>query len=328
MNFTALVATEHDGAIDTALQQLTDADLMPGDVTVAVEYSSVNYKDAVALHGPYAVIGRFPMIPGIDFAGVVTMSADTRFPIGTRVVANSWGLGQTHYGGYAQFSRVAGDWLIALPASISTRAAMALGTAGYTAMLSLMSIEHAGITPSDGPVIVTGASGGVGSIAIMLLAARGFTVFASTGKTAEADYLKRLGANFVLDRREFSEPGKPRQDERWAAAVDSVGSHTLVNVIAQMQYGGHATCCGLAQGPDFSGTLFPFFQRGVTLAGIDSVRAPRPLRLRAWERLGNEVDQDRLELTISEIGLSDVSSAATALLCSEVRGRLVVDVDR
>jgi hypothetical protein len=162
MNFTALVATEHDGAIDTALQQLTDADLMPGDVTVAVEYSSVNYKDAVALHGPYAVIGRFPMIPGIDFAGVVTMSADTRFPIGTRVVANSWGLGQTHYGGYAQFSRVAGDWLIALPASISTRAAMALGTAGYTAMLSLMSIEHAGITPSDGPVIVTGASGGVG----------------------------------------------------------------------------------------------------------------------------------------------------------------------
>lgn len=328
MTFRALLARERQGSIATELVEMDEADLMQGEVTIAVEYSTVNYKDGIALNGPYPVIKQFPLIPGIDLSGTVVESADPRFVAGARVVANSWGLGQTHHGGYGERARLPGDWLVPLPDAISTRTAMALGTAGYTAMLSLLSLEDAGITPERGPVIVTGASGGVGSVAITLLASRGYYVTASTGKPDEADYLCELGASEIIDRFSLSEPGPPMQDERWAGAIDSVGSHTLANVLAQMQYDGHATCCGLAQGIDLPGSLFPFIQRNITLAGIDSVRAPQERRIRAWHRLAEDLDQSKLELATFEIGLAEAPAIAKSILQGAVRGRCVVNLNR
>ena len=269
MTFKALLAAKTDGKITTSVVEMNEQDLMPGDVTVAVDYSTVNYKDALAISGRTEVIRQFPLIPGIDLAGTVEASSYPGIAVGDRVVANSWGLSQTHHGGYAQKARLKGEWLVKIPAPFSTKDAMAIGTAGYTAMLSVLALEHGGITPQRGDILVTGANGGVGSIAIALLADLGYRVVASTGRLEEADYLRSLGAADVIDRRTLSEPGAPIARERWAGAVDSVGSHTLVNVLAQTQYRGVVTACGLAQGVDLPGTVLPFILRNVTLAGIE-----------------------------------------------------------
>ena len=269
MTFKALLAAKTDGKITTSVVEMNEQDLMPGEVTVAVDYSTVNYKDALAISGRTEVIRQFPLIPGIDLAGTVEASSYPGIAVGDRVVANSWGLSQTHHGGYAQKARLKGEWLVKIPAPFSTKDAMAIGTAGYTAMLSVLALEHGGITPQRGDILVTGANGGVGSIAIALLADLGYRVVASTGRLEEADYLRSLGAADVIDRRTLSEPGAPISRERWAGAVDSVGSHTLVNVLAQTQYRGVVTACGLAQGVDLPGTVLPFILRNVTLAGIE-----------------------------------------------------------
>ena len=287
MTFKALLAAKTDGKITTSLVEMNEQDLMPGDVTVAVDYSTVNYKDALAISGRAEIIRQFPLIPGIDLAGTVEASSYPGIAVGDRVVANSWGLSQTHHGGYAQKARIKGEWLVKIPAPLSTKDAMAIGTAGYTAMLSVLALEHGGITPQRGDIVVTGANGGVGSIAIALLADLGYRVVASTGRLEEADYLRSLGAADVIDRRTLSEPGAPIARERWAGAVDSVGSHTLVNVLAQTQYRGVVTACGLAQGVDLPGTVLPFILRNVTLAGIDSVNAPQEARTRGMVAFGS-----------------------------------------
>lgn len=266
------------------------------------------------------------MVPGIDFAGVVEASQDPRYAPGDRVVLNGWGVGETHWGGLAERARVAGDWLIPLPAAFTTRQAMAIGTAGYTAMLCVMALEENGVTPGDGEILVTGASGGVGSVAIALLAKRGYQVIALTGRAQSADYFTALGATGVVDRAEFSEPGKPLQKERWAGAIDVVGGRVLANICAQIRYGGVVAACGLAGGADLPATVMPFILRGVTLRGVDSVMCPRPLRLRAWERLANELDPATLERVTHEIGLEEVVATASALLDSKVQGRVVVRV--
>ncbi len=325
MTFKALLADKSGEKITTGLVELRDEDLMPGDVTVAVEYSTVNYKDALALAG-MQVIRRFPLIPGIDFAGVVEASAYPGIAVGDRVVANSWGLSQTHHGGYAQKARVAGDWLVKIPEPFSTKDAMAIGTAGYTAMLSVLALEHGGIAPDRGDVLVTGAGGGVGSVAVALLSDLGYRVVASTGRLEEADYLRELGAAEILDRRSLSEPGAPLQAERWAGAVDSVGSHTLANLLAQTKYRGVVAACGLAQGRDLSMTVLPFILRNVTLAGIDSVNAPQEVRLEAWARLARDLDRAKLARTTSVVGLAEVPEVAKLILQGKVRGRAVVDV--
>ncbi len=325
MTFKALLADKSGEKITTGLVELRDEDLMPGDVTVAVEYSTVNYKDALALAG-MQVIRRFPLIPGIDFAGVVEASTYPGIAVGDRVVANSWGLSQTHHGGYAQKARVAGDWLVKIPEPFSTKDAMAIGTAGYTAMLSVLALEHGGIAPDRGDVLVTGAGGGVGSVAVALLSDLGYRVVASTGRLEEADYLRELGAAEILDRRSLSEPGAPLQAERWAGAVDSVGSHTLANLLAQTKYRGVVAACGLAQGRDLSMTVLPFILRNVTLAGIDSVNAPQEVRLEAWARLARDLDPAKLARTTSVVGLAEVPEIAKLILQGKVRGRAVVDV--
>src|SRR6266568_8023519 len=294
MTFKALLAAKTDGKITTSVVEMNEQDLMPGDVTVAVDYSTVNYKDALAISGRTEVIRQFPLIPGIDLAGTVEASSYPGIAVGDRVVANSWGLSQTHHGGYAQKARIKGEWLVKIPTPLSSRDAMAIGTAGYTAMLSVLALEHGGITPERGDILVTGASGGVGSIAIALLSELGYRVVASTGRLEEADYLRKLGAADVVDRRTISEPGKPLVSERWAGAVDSVGSHTLANVLAQTQYRGVVAACGLAQGIDLPATVLPFILRNVTLAGIDSVNAPQGVRVEAWSRLARDLDLKKL----------------------------------
>ncbi|MFG6429576.1 MDR family oxidoreductase [Roseateles sp. LYH14W] len=327
MNFQALLASKTDDKTSTALVDFDEADLMPGDVTVAIDYSTVNYKDALAVSGRAPVIRHYPLIPGIDFAGTVQASSHAGFAVGDRVVANGWGLSQTHHGGFAQRARVNGDWLVQLPDVFSTRDAMAIGTAGYTAMLSVLALEHAQVMPDSGDVLVTGAGGGAGSIAIALLSRLGYRVVASTGRLAETDYLRQLGAAEVIDRRTLSEPGVPIARERWAGAIDSVGSHTLANVLAQTRYRGAVAAFGLAQGTDLPASVLPFILRNVTLAGIDSVNAPQPLRLQAWARLASALDLDKLASATSVVALADVPRIADQVLQGQVRGRVVVDVN-
>jgi acrylyl-CoA reductase (NADPH) len=327
MTFHALLATKAEKTISTTLVDFSEADLMAGDVDVVIDYSTVNYKDALAMSGRAPVIQRFPLIPGIDFAGTVTASSHPGFQAGDRVVANGWGLSQTHHGGFAQKARVSGDWLVKLPEVFSTRDAMAIGTAGYTAMLAVLALEHAGLTPDRGDVLVTGASGGSGSVAVALLSGLGYRVIASTGRLEETDYLRGLGATEVIDRRTLSEAGAPIAKERWAGAIDSVGSHTLANVLAQTRYRGAVAAFGLAQGTDLPGSVLPFILRNVTLAGIDSVNAPRDVRLTAWARLARDLDLAKLASTTQTVGLAAVPGLAGPVLQGQVRGRTVVDVN-
>jgi acrylyl-CoA reductase (NADPH) len=327
MTFKALLAAKTGEKISTSVVEMNEQDLMPGDVTVAVDYSTVNYKDAMAISGRAEVIRQFPLIPGIDLAGTVEASSHPGIAVGDRVVVNGWGLSQTHHGGYAQKARVKGEWLVKIPTPFATKDAMAIGTAGYTAMLSVLALEHGGITPQRGDILVTGANGGVGSIAIALLSDLGYRVVASTGRLEEADYLRSLGAADVIDRRTLSEPGAPISRERWAGAVDSVGSHTLVNVLAQTQYRGVVTACGLAQGVDLPGTVLPFILRHVTLAGIDSVNAPQAARIEAWSRLARDLDLNKLARTMQVTGLAEVPDVARQIFAGKVQGRTVVDVN-
>jgi acrylyl-CoA reductase (NADPH) len=326
--FQALVIEKDDAGYRAGVKSVDDVALPPGAVTVRVEYSTLNYKDGLAITGKGPVVRKFPLHAGIDFAGVVESSDDARWKIGDRVVLNGWGVGESHSGGLAQKARVNGDWLLALPAGLSTRQAMAIGTAGYTAMLCVLALERHGVAPGSGDVLVTGANGGVGSVAIALLSRLGHRVVASTGRLDEAHHLKSLGAADVISRDELSSPGKPLAKERWAAVVDSVGSHTLANACAATRYGGAVAACGLAQGMDFPASVAPFILRGVTLYGIDSVMAPLPRRREAWDRLARDLDLAKLESITREIGLAEAVGAATDLLAGRVRGRLVVNVNR
>jgi acrylyl-CoA reductase (NADPH) len=327
MTFKALLASKHGDTLSTKIVDLNEADLMDGDVTVAVDYSTVNYKDGMAITGRVPVIQAFPLIPGIDLAGTVEASSHPDFKVGDRVVANGWGLSQTNHGGYAQKARLNGDWLVKLPESLSMKDAMAIGTAGYTAMLSVLALEHGGITPDKGDILVTGANGGVGSIAIALLSGLGYRVIASTGRLEETAYLRELGAAEIIDRNTLSEPGAPVAAERWAGAIDSVGSHTLANVLAQTKYRGVVTSCGLAQGRDLPATVLPFILRNITLAGIDSVNAPQSVRMEAWARLARDLDLAKLARTTTVIGLAQVPGVAESILGGHVQGRTVVDVN-
>ena len=328
MTFKALVARKSGETIVAQVEAMEDADLHPGDVTIAVEWSTVNYKDGLALSGAN-IIKTFPLVPGIDLSGVVESSSDPRFAAGDRVVVDSWGLSQTHHGGYAERARVPGDWVVKLPDAISTRHAMAIGTAGYTSMLSVLALEHGGVIPGKGDILVTGASGGVGSVAIALLSRLGYRVIASTGRLEETDYLMALGAAEVIDRATLSAPARgPIGPERWAGAIDSVGSHTLANVLAQTMYRGVVAACGLAQGMDLPTTVLPFILRNVTLAGIDSVNAPNAVRVEAWSRLARDLDLAKLESTVNEVALAEAPQVAQAVLRGEVRGRTLVDVRR
>jgi acrylyl-CoA reductase (NADPH) len=328
MTFKALLATKDGENISTELVKLEENDLMPGDVTIAVDFSTANYKDGIALAGRAPIFRTFPMIPGIDLSGTVQASSYPGIEVGDEVVANGWGLSQTHHGGYAQMARLSGDWLVRIPTPLSTWDAMAIGTAGYTAMLSVMALEHGGVTPDRGDIVVTGASGGVGSIAIALLSDLGYRVIASTGRLEEAGYLRMLGATDVIDRHTMSEPGKPLARERWAGAVDCVGSHTLANVLAQTQYRGVVTSCGLAHGQDLPATVLPFILRNVTLAGIDSVNTPQAVRVEAWSRLARDLDLKKLAETTQAVGLAEVPDVAKRILDGKIRGRMVVDVNR
>ena len=325
--FRAIRVSKTESGQIAEIVDLTTADLMEGDVTVAVDYSTVNYKDGLALTGAAPIIRSFPLTPGIDFAGTVESSTHAGFKPGDRVVLNGYGVGEGHHGGYAQKARVKGDWLVKLPDSISNAHAMAIGTAGYTAMLSVLGLEHGGVTPDKGDVLVTGAAGGVGSVAIAILSKLGYRVIASTGRVSEADYLKGLGAADIIDRNELSEKGKPLGKERWAGVVDAVGSHTLVNAIAGTCYGGTVTACGLAQGMDLPGSVAPFILRGITLAGIDSVMAPMAKRVEAWNRLATDLDLKKLDAMTSRVKLADVPALGAEILAGKVRGRIVVDVN-
>jgi acrylyl-CoA reductase (NADPH) len=326
--FRAIRLFKTDNGQETRFVDLTDADLMDGDVDVRIEYSTLNYKDGLALTGRSPVVRVWPLTPGIDFAGVVEHSSHGGFKPGDRVVLNGWGVGETHHGGYAQKARVKGDWLVKLPRAISTTHAMAIGTAGYTAMLCVMGIEREGVTPDKGPIIVTGAAGGVGGVAIALLSRLGYRVIASTGRRdSVSDYLTGLGAAEIIDRAELSGPGRPLARERWAGGVDAVGSHTLANVLSQTRYGGAVAACGLAQGMDLPGSMAPFILRGVTLVGIDSVMCPTPRRTEAWARLAKDLDLGRLDAMTQRAVLGDVPALGAAILDGQVRGRVVVDVN-
>ncbi|HWM47369.1 MAG TPA: MDR family oxidoreductase [Xanthobacteraceae bacterium] len=326
--FPAIVITKSDsGQQHAALTQFDEADLMDGDVTFRVEWSTVNYKDGLAVTGKAPVVRRFPMIAGIDGAGVVETSSHPDWKPGDRVVLNGWGCGETHLGMYAAKARVKGDWLVPLPAGMSARDAMAIGTAGYTAMLAVLALERYGLTPDAGPILVTGAAGGVGSVAIAVLSKLGYRVIASTGRVGESDYLKRLGAAEVIDRAELAGTPRPLAKERWAGAIDSVGSVTLANVLSMTKYGGAVAACGLAQGMDLPGSVAPFILRGVSLLGIDSVMCPQPLRRAAWVRLASDLDRSKLAEITDEIALGDVFDAGARILAGAVRGRLVVKVD-
>jgi acrylyl-CoA reductase (NADPH) len=326
--FSAILITKGEAGQSVELTQLDEAQLPEGDVTIDVEYSTLNYKDGLAITGKSPVVRKFPMVPGIDLAGVVTQSSNAEWKVGDRVVLNGWGVGETHWGGLAQKARLKGEWLVPLPKAFTTRQAMIIGTAGYTAALCVDALINHGVKPEQGEILVTGATGGVGSIAIALLAKAGFKPVAATGKTAEGDYLKQLGATGVIDRNELASAGKPLQKERWAGVIDTVGSHTLANACAQTRYGGAVAACGLAQGMDFPATVAPFILRGVSLLGIDSVMAPKAVRLKAWERLARDLDTGKLDMIAQEIGLKDAIPAASQLLEGKVRGRLIVNVNR
>lgn len=325
-SFKALVATKGETGPDLAFTDFAESDLMEGDVTVRVTHSTVNYKDGLAITGRAPVVRRWPMIPGIDFAGRVETSEHPAFKPGDLVVLNGWGTGETHLGAYAQKSRVKGDWLVPLPAGLNPDEAMAIGTAGYTAMLCVLALERHGLKPADGPVVVTGAAGGVGSVAVALLAKAGWQVIASTGRAEEGEYLKSLGAAEIIDRAELSAPGRPLGKERWIAGVDAVGSHTLANLLSMTKYGGAVAACGLAQGMDLPASVAPFILRGVALLGIDSVMCPKPRRLEAWARLAADLDRDRLALMTTRIPLTDVIDTARAIVDGKVRGRVVVEI--
>jgi len=326
--FRAIRLFKTDAGQETRFVDLTEADLMDGDVTVWVEYSTVNYKDGLALTGKAPVVRVWPLTPGIDFAGVVERSDNSGFKPGERVVLNGWGVGETFHGGYAQKARVKGDWLVKLPDAISTADAMAIGTAGYTAMLCVMALEREGVTPDKGDILVTGAAGGVGSVAITLLAKLGYRVVASSGRKAtESDYLTGLGAAEVIDRAEFSAPSRPIGRERWAGAVDVVGSHTLANVLSQTRYGGTVAACGLAQGMELVGSVAPFILRGITLAGIDSVMAPKAKREAAWKRLAADLDLGKLASMRVDAKLADAPGLGADIIEGRVRGRVVLDVN-
>jgi acrylyl-CoA reductase (NADPH) len=324
--FRAIRASKGEKAPQIEFVNITEADLMEGDVTVAVEYSTVNYKDGLALTGAAPIIRHWPLIPGIDFSGKVEKSDNSNFKPGDRVVLNGWGVGEGHNGGYAQKARVKGDWLVKLPDAISNEQAMAIGTAGYTSMLSVLALEKNGVKPGS-DVLVTGAAGGVGSVAIAILAKLGYRVIASTGRTSEAEYLKGLGADEVIDRNELSNPAKPLGKERWAGAVDAVGSHTLANVLSMTKYGGAVAACGLAQGLDLPASVAPFILRGITLAGIDSVMAPKEKREEAYRRLATDLDMKKLEAMSFRAKLDDVPKLGQEILAGKVRGRAVVDVN-
>ena len=326
--FKAVLIEKDEAGYRAGVTEVDDAALPEGDVTVRVAYSTLNYKDGLAITGKGPVVRKFPMVPGIDLAGTVEASTHAGIAVGDKVVLNGWGVGEGHWGGLSQRARLKGDWLVPLPAAFTPRQAMAIGTAGYTAMLCVMALERHGVTPASGEVLVTGANGGVGSVAVALLAKLGYTVVASTGRPQEADYLKALGATEIIDRALLSAPGKPLAKERWAGAVDTVGSHTLANVCASMKYRGAVAACGLAQGMDFPSSVAPFILRGVTLAGVDSVMAPRAERLEAWRRLAQDLDVTKLDLMTHEIGLGEAVATAAALLEGNVRGRVVVDVNR
>ncbi|AEG02903.1 MDR family oxidoreductase [Methylomonas methanica] len=326
--FKGILIEKDEAGYRASLTDLDEAGLPEGDVTVRVSHSTLNYKDALAITGKGPVVRKFPMVPGIDLAGTVGHSTHPDYKTGDSVILNGWGVGETHWGGLAQKARINGDWLVPLPEQFTPQQAMAIGTAGYTAMLCVLTLERHGVTPSDGEILVTGAAGGVGSVATAILSRLGFRVVAVSGRPAEADYLTSLGAVEVLDRALFETPGKPLGKERWAGAVDVVGSHTLANVCASTKYRGVVAACGLAGGMDFPATVAPFILRGVTLAGIDSVMCPRRERLEAWRRLGSDLDISKLAAISNEIGLSEVMPLAARLLNGEVRGRVVVDVNR
>ena len=324
--FKAIVIDKAESGQSVRLTDFDEKDLMDGDVTVAVEWSTVNYKDGLALTGKAPVVRRFPMIAGVDFAGTVENSSHPDWHAGDKVIINGWGLGETHLGAYAPKARVRGNWLVRLPSTMSTRDDMAIGTAGYTAMLCVMALERAGVTPARGSVVVTGAAGGVGSVAVALLAKLGYAVTASTGRPDEAPYLKELGAADVIERKELAGTPRPLAKERWAGGIDTVGSTTLANVLAMTRYGGTVAACGLAGGMDLPATVAPFILRGVTLAGIDSVMCPLALRQQAWRRLETDLDRSKIAAMTGEIGLADVIDAGRRIVEGQVRGRIVVKI--
>ncbi len=325
-SFKGFLLTKSDKGQSLAWTDLTDEDLMEGDVTVAVSHSTINYKDGLALTGKAPVVRRWPMIPGIDFAGDVLTSTNPEFKPGDAVILNGWGLGETHTGAYAQRARVKGDWLIKRPAGISAAQAMAIGTAGYTAMLCILALEKHEVTPDKGPVLVTGAAGGVGSVAIAILSKLGYHVIASTGRATESDYLKALGAKEIMDRAELAGPGRALGKERFAGVVDAVGSTTLANAISMTKYAGCVAACGLAQGMDLPGSVAPFILRGVTLAGIDSVMAPKKKRIEAWDRLARDLDQGLLDALSVTRPIADAPALAPEILAGRVRGRIVLEI--
>jgi acrylyl-CoA reductase (NADPH) len=321
-----LVSRDENKKQSVAVTEISEADLLEGDVTVAVEATTVNYKDGLAITGKAPVIRRFPLVPGIDFAGTVLESSHPEWKKGDKVILNGWGVGETHHGAYAERARVKGEWLVPLPEGMSPRDAMAVGTAGYTAMLCVMALERHGISPDRGPVVVTGAAGGVGSVAISILSRLGYHIVASTGRTEEESYLRDLGAAEIISRDEFSGPAKPLAKERWAGGVDAVGSHTLANVLSMTSYGGAVAACGLAQGMDLPASVAPFILRGVSLLGIDSVMAPKNLRLEAWRRIATELDHAKLAALSTTIGFDGIIDAAHRIMDGTVRGRVVVEM--
>jgi acrylyl-CoA reductase (NADPH) len=324
--FRAIRIDKAEKGTTVALTQFDSAELMDGDVTVRVEWSTLNYKDGLAVTGKAPVVRRFPMIAGVDLAGTVEQSSHPQWKAGDKVICNGWGMGETHLGAYAEMARVKGDWLVRLPEGMSARDAMAIGTAGYTAMLSVLALEKHGLMPKDGPIVVTGAAGGVGSVASAVLSKLGYHVIASTGRMSEAGYLKDIGAAEVIDRAELSGPAKPLAKERWAGGIDSVGSTTLANVLSMMKYRGAVAACGLAAGMDLPSSVAPFILRGVSLLGIDSVMCPIELRKTAWGRLATDLDRTKLTEITHEIGLDQVVEAGAKILAGQVRGRIVVKI--
>jgi acrylyl-CoA reductase (NADPH) len=324
--FKAIRIDKADKGTTATLTQFDEAELMDGDVTVRVEWSTLNYKDGLAVTGKAPVVRRFPMIAGIDFAGTVEQSSHPHWKAGDQVIGTGWGMGETHLGAYAEKARVKGDWLVALPAGLSARDAMAIGTAGFTAMLAVMALEKQGLSPNSGPVVVTGAAGGVGSVATAVLSKLGYHVIASTGRMSETGYLKSLGAAEVIDRNELSAPAKPLAKERWAGGVDSVGSNTLANLLSMTKYSGAIAACGLAAGMDLPSSVAPFILRGVCLLGIDSVMCPLERRKAAWERLAGDLDRGKLSEITHEIRLDQVLDVAAQILSGDVRGRIVVKI--
>ena len=321
-----LVSRDEEKKQSVAVVDMTEADLMDGDVTVEVEATTVNYKDGLAITGKAPVVRRWPLVPGIDLAGTVTSSTHPEWRKGDKVILNGWGVGETHFGAYAKRARLKGDWLVPLPESMSAHQAMAIGTAGYTAMLCVMALERHGIVPDRGPVVVTGAAGGVGSVAVSILSTLGYHVIASTGRPAESAFLTELGAAEIIAREELTQPAKPLGKERWAGGVDAVGSHTLANVLSMTSYGGAVAACGLAGGMDLPSSVAPFILRGVSLLGVDSVMAPKALRLEAWRRLATELDHEKLASLSTTIGFDGILAAARDIVEGKIRGRVVADM--